>query len=226
MLNSMMEHYYCIEIQHNLTKNEYTHGKYQRQCGPIFKSLLNLLQYCLFYVCFFFFFFCYEAYLSCPTRDRTCTPCIGRWNLNHWTTREVPNFYLFLITTFINLKSVFKTHKWMWRSTHIKFALHLLSFKVSFVTKLSCSPSISQKLHKSLQSKLWITFWTEPIMCTIYEPESCSGGCAEKQWSEIWAIIKKWMTFYQSHGYKIQHFLLVANNLDNNWKKWRSVNTY
>ena len=124
-------------------------------------QFLNLYWICYNTACcmfaFFFFFFCYEAYLSCPTRDRTCTPCIGRWNLNHWTTREVPNFYLFLITTFINLKSVFKTHKWMWRSTHIKFALHLLSFKVSFVTKLSCSPSISQKLHKSLQSKLWIT---------------------------------------------------------------------
>ena len=23
-------------------------------------------------------------HLSSPTRDWTCTPCIGRWNLNHW----------------------------------------------------------------------------------------------------------------------------------------------
>ena len=28
--------------------------------------------------------------LSSPTRDRTCVPCIGRWILNLWTTREVP----------------------------------------------------------------------------------------------------------------------------------------
>ena len=37
--------------------------------------------------------------LSCPhstwdastlTRDQTYVPCIGRWILNHWTTREVP----------------------------------------------------------------------------------------------------------------------------------------
>ena len=28
--------------------------------------------------------------LSSPTRDRTHTPCTGRRNLNHWTTREVP----------------------------------------------------------------------------------------------------------------------------------------
>ena len=25
------------------------------------------------------------------SRDQTCTPCIGRRNLNHWTTREVPS---------------------------------------------------------------------------------------------------------------------------------------
>ena len=29
--------------------------------------------------------------LSFPTRDGTCFPCIGRWNLNHLTTREVPH---------------------------------------------------------------------------------------------------------------------------------------
>ena len=27
---------------------------------------------------------------SSPARDRTCTPCIERWSLSHWTTREVP----------------------------------------------------------------------------------------------------------------------------------------
>ena len=24
-----------------------------------------------------------------PVRDWICTPCVGRWSLNHWTTREV-----------------------------------------------------------------------------------------------------------------------------------------
>ena len=23
-------------------------------------------------------------------RDQTCSPCIGRWGLNHWTSRDVP----------------------------------------------------------------------------------------------------------------------------------------
>ena len=38
--------------------------------------------------------------LSSPTRDQTCTPCIRKWNLNHWTIREVPIssyfFYFFI----------------------------------------------------------------------------------------------------------------------------------
>ena len=28
--------------------------------------------------------------LSSLTRDQTCTPCLGRQSLNHWTTRELP----------------------------------------------------------------------------------------------------------------------------------------
>ena len=37
-------------------------------------------------------------HLSSLTRDQTCIPCIGRWILNHWTTREVPAVTLFLKT--------------------------------------------------------------------------------------------------------------------------------
>ena len=33
--------------------------------------------------------------LSSLTRDQTCTLCIGRWSLNHWTTKEVPKSILF-----------------------------------------------------------------------------------------------------------------------------------
>ena len=29
---------------------------------------------------------------SSQTRDGTCIPCIGRWILNHWTTREVQHW--------------------------------------------------------------------------------------------------------------------------------------
>ena len=33
--------------------------------------------------------------LTSPTRDQTCAPCIARWILNHWTTREVPSLGAF-----------------------------------------------------------------------------------------------------------------------------------
>ena len=31
--------------------------------------------------------------LISPTRDRTHVPSIARWIFNHWTTREVPEYY-------------------------------------------------------------------------------------------------------------------------------------
>ena len=31
--------------------------------------------------------------LSSLTRDRTCVPCIARWILNHWATKEVPIYW-------------------------------------------------------------------------------------------------------------------------------------
>ena len=30
---------------------------------------------------------------SSQTKDPACVPCIGRWVLNHWTTRKVQNVY-------------------------------------------------------------------------------------------------------------------------------------
>ena len=53
-----------------------------------FKSLLNLLQYCF---CFMFWVFWLQGMwdLSSLTWDQTCTPCVERWSLNRWATREV-----------------------------------------------------------------------------------------------------------------------------------------
>ena len=50
--------------------------------------------------------------LSSSTRDRTCTPCIGRQSLNHWTAREVPQNDVILIG---NLRTVRNA------SMHIQF---------------------------------------------------------------------------------------------------------
>ena len=65
-----------------------------------FKSLCWICYNISSVLCFvfFFFFFCSPDMrdLISLTKDQTCTPCIGRWNLNHWTTREVSSS-LFLL---------------------------------------------------------------------------------------------------------------------------------
>ena len=54
-----------------------------------------------------FWFFGLEAWdLSSPTRDLTCTPCIGRRSLNHLTTREVPRDNNFKIPNFTQLTCI------------------------------------------------------------------------------------------------------------------------
>ena len=59
----------------------------------IFKVFIEfVIVLLLFYVLVFLPWGMWEH--SSPTRDRTCTSCIERWSLNHWTTWEVP-IYVF-----------------------------------------------------------------------------------------------------------------------------------
>ena len=39
--------------------------------------------------------------LSSLTRE--CVPCIVRWILYHWTTREVPGLLIFLMSIFVSM---------------------------------------------------------------------------------------------------------------------------
>ena len=57
-------------------------------CGPFLKSLLNLLRYC-FFSCFGFLAPRHCGIFDPTTKDGTLAPCLGRQNLNHWTTRDV-----------------------------------------------------------------------------------------------------------------------------------------
>ena len=95
---------FCYELKIALKKNETKIHQATRdqyvikggillkdifQCQPFFKSFyLNLLQY---WSCFMFWCFGWGMQdLSSLTGDQACTPCIGKWSLNHWTTREAP----------------------------------------------------------------------------------------------------------------------------------------
>ena len=61
----------------------------------IFKVFIDLLPHCFFFV---FRFFWLRAVWDpgSLTRPWTHTPCTGRWILNHWTSRGLPSFVLFL----------------------------------------------------------------------------------------------------------------------------------
>ena len=54
------------------------------QHRPFLQSLIEFVTILLLF----------QVMVSSQTRDWTCTPCIGRWSLNHWTTSEVPCHYL------------------------------------------------------------------------------------------------------------------------------------
>ena len=59
-----------------------------------FRSLLNLLQYCFW---FRFLFFEHEAcgILAAQPGTESHIHFIGKWNLSHWTTRQVSDFTSF-----------------------------------------------------------------------------------------------------------------------------------
>ena len=61
----------------------------------IFKVFIEFVTILLlFYVLVFWLRGVWD--LNSPTRDRTHTPCTGRRSLNHWTTKVVPMFLLFI----------------------------------------------------------------------------------------------------------------------------------
>ena len=62
---------------------------------------------------------------SSPIRDETCVPFVGRWSLNHWTTREVPSLQSFF-SKFSSSKaeSVLCLVKWIYQMYYLVFNLH------------------------------------------------------------------------------------------------------
>ena len=48
--------------------------------------------------------------LSSPNRDQTCMPCIARWILNHWSTREIPGSSLLTHCLFFPNNILWNTH--------------------------------------------------------------------------------------------------------------------
>ena len=78
------------------------------------------------------------------TRDRTHVPCIGRWILNHWTTREVPSLQFFVLkfSNYRNMKGIIwwiHIHLHLDSSAIMSSCFFFLSFKNLYFDELFVS---------------------------------------------------------------------------------------
>ena len=69
--------------------------------GPFFFLMWTIFQVFIEFVTLLRLFYAWVLWprgmwdLSYPTTNRRHSPCSGRWSLNHWITREIPeNFFL------------------------------------------------------------------------------------------------------------------------------------
>ena len=103
--------------------------------------------------------------LSSPTRDQTCVPCIGRWILNYWTTKEVPLIVVLICISLIisSFGYLFKivpfSNPYTWDSSSTP---HLQASGTSFTTvKSNClqylsmySSSYKKKSYKTIYGQV------------------------------------------------------------------------
>ena len=65
-------------------------------------TIFNMfIEYVTLLLLFYVLVFCLQGtcHLSSPIWDQTLIPCIGRWSLHHWTTREVSQIsFLFTLS--------------------------------------------------------------------------------------------------------------------------------
>ena len=64
---------------------------------------------------------------SSQIRDWTCVPCIIRWILNHWITREVPWFHCFWPEVILSSRYCIEKKKDIALSSHYSIFSHLKS---------------------------------------------------------------------------------------------------
>ena len=90
-------------------------------------------------------------YLSSPTRDQTCAPCIERQSLNHGTAREISVLPIFLnwalLPQFFSLKAILKPHPDSHRG-HLLFCS--FSSGTSPLLSLLSSSSVAATTHSTL----------------------------------------------------------------------------
>ena len=92
---------------------------------------------------------------SCQTRDQTGVPCIARWILNHWTTREAPGTVLRVDGMMMNTTGIASVLLHRFRTTFccIK-CLQRLRYSLMYII-----PTILLNLHDKLWDKYYQPFF-------------------------------------------------------------------
>ena len=117
----------------------------------LFKKNLYWISCSIVSVLHFYFYLQFPWDLSSATRDQICTPSIGGWNLNHWTSWEVPQQILL------------KWHAQMFP------VIKLLLCRSSFLAVSNCFLLFNTKLFMCI---------SVCAVCTSNPPLSSSGLCS------------------------------------------------
>ena len=87
--------------------------------------------------------------INSPTRNQTCTPCIGGWSFNHWTTRETPSL----------LSEGDRIMSWHSQGRGACMGAHLFNRVWLWDLWIVCSPS-GCSVHGIFQARIleWVAF--------------------------------------------------------------------
>ena len=134
---------------------------------------------------------------SSLTRDRTHTLCVGRWSLNHWTAREVPDSvkfrFIFLLggqRTLLNAKclaAVSTQDMLLWASspspifwndflgTQIRASLVAQWYKPACQWRMQLTTSSILNLCEVFLLLLWLLHPFYPFLCLSFK--GCCSSC-------------------------------------------------
>ena len=103
---------------------------------------------------------------SSPTRDWTHVPCIGRWTLNQWTTREVIWMVLYTFyPSWLFSYSIKHSLEICLESSIVWFIIvgHLGCFQFTFFVPVTNNVLMTIFIHKSLSESMNIVLVDSPM---------------------------------------------------------------
>ena len=143
-------------------------------CGPLLKSLFNLLQYCFS----FMLWFVWPRGIwdpSSPTSVWTCTLCFGRPSLNHWIAREAPHCHVLkrhrcdskksaIRPTFFHLSPNLVSNTYLANTSGCQspFSMNFIFYEFCFI-----------KMFKIIEGLRILNSWKKKIMWSLRNTGNC-----------------------------------------------------